>query len=97
MPDEKITATEARQATMRPRGMVLVPRAHRRSSSNTRVDNDQSQSSASGTSFCCKRAPRQREQLEAALEYAREGDSLVVTKLDRLARSVSHLVPSVSG
>ena len=34
----------------------------------------------------------QREQLEAALEYAREGDSLVVTKLDRLARSVSHLV-----
>ena len=34
----------------------------------------------------------QREQLEDALEYAREGDTLVVTKLDRLARSVSHLV-----
>ena len=34
----------------------------------------------------------QREQLEAAIEYAREGDVLVVTKLDRLARSVSHLV-----
>ena len=34
----------------------------------------------------------QRAQLEAALEYAREGDILVVTKLDRLARSVSHLV-----
>ena len=34
----------------------------------------------------------QRQQLEAALEYAREGDTLVVTKLDRLARSVSHLV-----
>src|SRR6478736_166852 len=34
----------------------------------------------------------QREQLEAALEYAREGDTLVVTKLERLARSVSHLV-----
>jgi DNA invertase Pin-like site-specific DNA recombinase len=33
-----------------------------------------------------------REQLEAALEYAREGDALVVTKLDRLARSVAHLV-----
>jgi DNA invertase Pin-like site-specific DNA recombinase len=32
-----------------------------------------------------------REQLEAALEYAREGDVLVVTKLDRLARSVPHL------
>jgi DNA invertase Pin-like site-specific DNA recombinase len=34
----------------------------------------------------------EREQLEAALEYVREGDILVVTKLDRLARSVSHLV-----
>ena len=34
----------------------------------------------------------ERAQLEAALEYAREGDTLIVTKLDRLARSVSHLV-----
>ena len=34
----------------------------------------------------------EREQLEAALDYVREGDSLVVTKLDRLARSVAHLV-----
>ena len=34
----------------------------------------------------------ERAQLEAALEYAREGDTLVVTKLDRLARSVFHLV-----
>src|SRR6476660_4843843 len=34
----------------------------------------------------------EREQLAAALEYAREGDILIVTKLDRLARSVSHLV-----
>jgi DNA invertase Pin-like site-specific DNA recombinase len=33
----------------------------------------------------------EREQLEAALEYAREGDVFVVTKLDRLARSVPHL------
>jgi DNA invertase Pin-like site-specific DNA recombinase len=33
----------------------------------------------------------EREQLESALEYMREGDVLVVTKLDRLARSVSHL------
>jgi DNA invertase Pin-like site-specific DNA recombinase len=29
--------------------------------------------------------------LEDALEFVREGDVLVVTKLDRLARSVSHL------
>ena len=34
----------------------------------------------------------QREQLEAALDYVRDGDTLVVTKLDRLARSVAHLV-----
>ena len=34
----------------------------------------------------------QREELEAAIDYAREGDTLVVTKLDRLARSTSHLL-----
>jgi DNA invertase Pin-like site-specific DNA recombinase len=32
-----------------------------------------------------------RNALEAALDYLREGDTLVVTKLDRLARSVVHL------
>jgi DNA invertase Pin-like site-specific DNA recombinase len=31
-----------------------------------------------------------RAQLEAAVDYCREGDTLVVTKLDRLARSVQH-------
>ena len=33
-----------------------------------------------------------REKLAAALDYIREGDTLVVTKLDRLARSVGHLL-----
>jgi DNA invertase Pin-like site-specific DNA recombinase len=33
----------------------------------------------------------ERSQLKAALDYAREGDTLVVTKLDRLARSARHL------
>jgi DNA invertase Pin-like site-specific DNA recombinase len=33
-----------------------------------------------------------RVQLSAALDFIREGDALVVTKLDRLARSVAHLV-----
>lgn len=37
----------------------------------------------------------QREQLEAALDFAREGDVLVVTKLDRLARSMGHLMDIV--
>src|SRR5262245_16305804 len=32
-----------------------------------------------------------REHLEAALDFVREGDSFIVTKLDRLARSVPHL------
>jgi DNA invertase Pin-like site-specific DNA recombinase len=33
-----------------------------------------------------------RIQLESAIEFIREGDTLVVTKLDRLARSVSDLM-----
>ena len=34
----------------------------------------------------------QRAQLEAAIDFAREGDMLVVTKLDRLARSMLDLM-----
>lgn len=34
----------------------------------------------------------ERPELDRALEYVREGDVLVVTKLDRLARSVADLV-----
>ncbi len=33
-----------------------------------------------------------REQLQAAIDYAREGDVLIVTKTDRLARSVADLL-----
>ncbi len=33
-----------------------------------------------------------RKQLDQALDYIRDGDTLVVTKLDRLARSVRNLV-----
>jgi DNA invertase Pin-like site-specific DNA recombinase len=36
-----------------------------------------------------------RARLAGALEYVREGDTFVVTKLDRLARSVAHLVEIV--
>lgn len=38
----------------------------------------------------------QRPQLEAALDYVRQGDTLIVTKLDRLARSVADLVAITS-
>ncbi len=33
-----------------------------------------------------------RPELEVALDYVRQGDTLVVTKLDRLARSMANLV-----
>ena len=38
----------------------------------------------------------EREQLEAALDYVREGDQFAVTKLDRLARSVGDLLAIVA-
>jgi len=38
-----------------------------------------------------------RPQLEAALDFIREGDILLVTKLDRLARSTQHLLEVLDG
>lgn len=40
-------------------------------------------------------AQRDRPQLKAALEYMRDGDTLVVWKLDRLARSLKQLIETV--
>jgi DNA invertase Pin-like site-specific DNA recombinase len=40
-------------------------------------------------------AQRDRPQLQAALQYARSGDTLVVWKLDRLARSLKQLIETV--
>ena len=37
----------------------------------------------------------EREQLKAAIDYLRDGDVLVSTKLDRLARSMRHLLEIV--
>jgi DNA invertase Pin-like site-specific DNA recombinase len=42
-------------------------------------------------------ASDKRPQLGACLEYVREGDSLVVTRLDRLARSTLHLCQIADG
>ena len=41
-------------------------------------------------------ATGKREQLQAALEFARQGDVLVVTKADRLARSTQELLSLVA-
>jgi DNA invertase Pin-like site-specific DNA recombinase len=38
----------------------------------------------------------ERQQLEAAFDYVREGDSICVTKIDRLARSVGDLLAIVA-
>lgn len=38
----------------------------------------------------------ERAQLERAMDYAREGDTFVVTKIDRLARSISNLVEIIA-
>ena len=40
-------------------------------------------------------ALRERPQLAAAIEYARTGDTIVVWKLDRLARSLKQLIETV--
>ena len=42
-------------------------------------------------------AKKERQGLDAALAYLREGDALVVWKLDRLGRSMVHLVNTVQG
>jgi DNA invertase Pin-like site-specific DNA recombinase len=40
-------------------------------------------------------AQRERPQFQAALDYIRQGDTLVVWKLDRLARSLKQLIETV--
>lgn len=40
---------------------------------------------------------RERPELAAALAYARRGDTLVVTSLDRLARNLHHLLELAAG
>src|SRR2546429_2832472 len=41
-------------------------------------------------------AKAERKGLEEALEYVRAGDSLVVWRLDRLGRSLKHLIENIS-
>src|SRR6266480_3189139 len=41
-------------------------------------------------------ATTERQGLDEALEYVREGDTLVVWRLDRLGRSLKHLIETVT-
>ena len=41
-------------------------------------------------------AKAERKGLEEALEYVREGDTLVVWRLDRLGRSLKHLIETIT-
>src|SRR5439155_19850190 len=41
-------------------------------------------------------AATERKGLDEALEYVREGDTLVVWKLDRLGRSLKHLIETIA-
>ena len=41
-------------------------------------------------------AKAERKGLEEALDYVREGDTLVVWRLDRLGRSLKHLIETIS-
>ncbi len=38
----------------------------------------------------------ERKQLQAAFEFLREGDTFVVWKLDRLGRSLKHLIETIN-
>jgi DNA invertase Pin-like site-specific DNA recombinase len=38
----------------------------------------------------------ERKGLEEALDYVREGDTLVVWRLDRLGRSLKHLIETIT-
>ena len=42
-------------------------------------------------------AQRDRPELKAAIDYMRAGDTLVVWKLDRLARSIKQLIETIDG
>jgi DNA invertase Pin-like site-specific DNA recombinase len=41
-------------------------------------------------------AKAERKGLDEALEYVREGDTLVVWRLDRLGRSLKHLIETIT-
>src|SRR5215210_7130656 len=41
-------------------------------------------------------AKTERKGLQEALEYVREGDTLVVWRLDRLGRSLKHLIETIT-
>lgn len=75
---------------------------YRRSSTSEQVAGYEAQEAALLATGCTKifgemvSSVAQRDQLAAALEWCREGDTLVVARLDRLARSTAHLLAIVA-
>jgi len=75
---------------------------YRRSSTNEQIAGYEAQDAALLATGCTKifgemvSSVAQRDQLAAALDFAREGDTLVVTRLDRLARSTADLLAIVA-
>ncbi len=70
---------------------------------STRDQNLEMQTEALGKAGCgkifkeTKSAVKERPELESMLAHLREGDVVVVWKLDRLGRSLKHLIDLVSG
>ncbi|MCW3787657.1 recombinase family protein [Plebeiibacterium sediminum] len=70
---------------------------------STRDQNLEMQTEALGKAGCekifkeTKSAVKERQELESMLAHLREGDVVVVWKLDRLGRSLKHLIDLVSG
>ena len=70
---------------------------------STKDQNLEMQIEALGRNGCTKisqetcSAVKERPELESMLEHTREGDVVVVWKLDRLGRSLKHLIDMVSG
>ena len=81
---------------------MIVKVGYRRSSTSEQIAGYEAQEAKLLATGCTRifgemvSSVAQRDQLAAALEYLREGDALVVCKVDRLARSTTDLLGIVS-
>lgn len=82
--------------------MVTTLIGYRRSSCSDQIAGYEAQHAQLAATGCTKifgemvSSVAQRDQLDAALDYVREGDTLVVCKIDRLARSTADLLAIIA-